>query len=328
MLKREFPSDKETEYSIDKKLNNNSSPNNSFNNTLEISDLSLNTSEMAMFNNSIFNSLKVLESLDTTQNDSMETDETPTENDQMLQKIIQTSDNGGIVSNNDLLKVILNGQEKTDTRLVKIDKKLSDISSKVDLNEENIQIVQKNCAINRGLILRNLASVNYIKQEKIDDEVFVSGFATIADEKTLVKKLCKTFNTPENSIKSHHSIQTKKDGGIKSMLNIKFCTKEDQIKFLTSARAKPIDRAAVLDKPGLDDTGKAIKISRRLTPENRQVISNLLEKQSKNLIKSIRYRNCTYQFQPLTDDKYIAVPSIEHLQLYNFKVDFTKSTKK
>lgn len=317
MLKRDYPKDAETEYNAEKKINNNSSPIQ--NNSLDISDLSMNSSEMALFNNSKFNSLKALETLHSTDSDEMDTDETPTENDKKLQKIIATSENGGDISNSDLLKVILNGQEKTDTRLIKIDKKLSEVTRKADLNTNNIRILQENCVVNHGLILKNLASVNYIKQEKIDDEVVVSGFATIADEKVVIKKICKKYNTPENSIKSHHAIETKKNGVIKSILNIKFCTKEDQIKFLASARAIPIDRAALLDSSDLNDAGKGIKVSRRLTYENRQVLIRLLENQSNKLIKVIRYKNCHYQFQPLTEDNFFAVPSIEHLKLYNLK---------
>lgn len=317
MLKREYPKDAETEYNEEKKLNNNSSPTQ--NNSLDISDLSLNSSEMALFNNSKFSSLKSLETFHNLDSDEMDTDETPTENDEKLQKIIDTSENGGDISNSDLLKVILSGQEKTDTRLIKIDKKLSEVTRKADLNTNNIRILQENCVVNHGLILKNLASVNYLKQEKIDDEIVVSGFASIADEKTLIKKLCKKFNTPENSIRSHHAIETKKDGVTKSILNIKFCKKEDHIKFLSSAKANPMDRAALLDNPGLNDAGKEIKISRRLTYENRQVLIRLLENQSNNLIKTIRYKNCQYQFQPLTDNKFFGVPSIEHLKLYNLK---------
>lgn len=230
------------------------------------------------------------------------------------------STNAGILS-------LLKSQKDTSFKIDKIDKKLATISTKVDINAKNIEIINENVSHHDRLILKNLESVNYMKQEKIDKEIFISGFEKVPNEATVIAELCSFYDYEVNIVQSFRIIPTNGgDGGFKAFVNVVFCTKSDQIKFLKTVREKgPINEArlAGIVKPsdvnGATSAAQAptreLKISRRLTQENRDVIKELQELGNGKNYK-IRFRNCFYEVQFVQGGRFITMPSTEHIKLY------------
>lgn len=297
-----------------------SSDSSSANNSLKFSGLSLEISEFEVFKCNLF-TMKQLQALNSTENNmDFEEEDVPNESDKILADLAKFS-NTSDVPNNALLKGIMHiieGQKNTDTKIEKLDKKLSGVSNLAELNKNNIQIINENCLVNNKLILKNLANVNFIKQDKIDDEVFLTGFHVIDDDKYLIKELVKFYEIAQNCIRSYRVVPVKNDdGSVKSTyLFIKFAIKDDQIKFLTAVRTKgSITRAMLSKEKKAGDETKKIKISRSLTPENRKVITRLSGLLEDKKIAGIKYRNCCYQLKPLNEDKFLPIPSIEHLDL-------------
>lgn len=222
----------------------------------------------------------------------------------------------------DLMKAIacvVKVTTKTSKEVSSINKKMCSLAKKVDNNSNNIKIINNNANLQHNQIMKNIESINYLKQEKIDKEVFISGFATVPDDKLALKELFKFYNTPQNKIQTCRIIPVKNpDGSIKgAFMNLQFCTKEDQIAFLKTVKDKgPITSKTVMPSTSGTPDGKKLKISRRLTIENRQVIGRLLSLQEQGKISKTRFRNCFYQVQPLGQDKFIPIPSTDHLDMY------------
>lgn len=226
--------------------------------------------------------------------------------------------NAGILS-------LLKSQKDTSFKVDNIDKKLTKISKQVDINTKNIDIINENVSHHDSLILKNLESVNFMKQEKIDKEIFISGFEKVPIEATVITELCQFYDYEVNIVQSVRIIPTNGgEGGFKAFVNVVFCTKADQIKFLKTVRDKgPINEARLAGIKPSDENGgtstevptRELKISRRLTQENRDVIKQLQELgKGKNL--KIRFRNCFYEVQFVQGGRFITMPSTEHIKLY------------
>lgn len=213
--------------------------------------------------------------------------------------------------------------KQTRSNVTSINSKLSTITKKVEINSKNINTLNTNAQIQYNIVMKNLENVNFMKQEKIDNEIFVSGFEQIPDEKLVIKEFCKFYSLPHNTIKEYRVIPSKNsDGSIKSaFMNIQFCLKADHIKCLKAVRETgplPLNNVT----PSLSSSSsttthnpksKKLKISRRLTIENKKVISRLQPLLDEKKISKIRYRNCFYEMMPLQQSKFIPVPSVEHL---------------
>lgn len=313
-----------------KKQNRDTSSSNSqnsgLNRSLPISEssqtysslkLSLEIDEFDMFNAGAMKGLEVFNSTENNVEEDQDVSMTDPENDRILEELTANS-NTGSASNDCIMKgiaALLKGQKSTDARIVKLDKKITEAGNKANVNERNIKTIHENCIYNNNLILKNIENVNYLKQEKIDDEIFVSGFAEIPDLKYTIKELFKFYDMPQNTIKSYKSFPVTKNSVITTFLNIKFCTKEDQIKFLVKFRAKPINRDVLLEQKTAADAAKKIRISRRLTFENRQVLGKVVKLLEEKKIHAIRYRNCCYQTQLVNEGNFISIPSCEHLKM-------------
>lgn len=231
----------------------------------------------------------------------------------------------------DVMKGIASLLKKSNTTskgVSSINKQLSNLSTRVDLNTKNINILSNNADLQNNIIMKNLENVNYLKQDKIDREIFISGFEKIPDDKIVVKELCKFYNMQQNAIKSYRSIPSKNvDGSLKAaFMNVEFCTKQDQIKLLKSVKEVGQPTLKALTNPSSPSQsstanlqvldGKKIKISRRLTAENRNVIGRLRVLLDEKKIAKVRFRNCFYELQPLKETKFLTIPSVEHLEHY------------
>lgn len=262
--------------------------------------------------------LEVLNSTESNKMDYLEGNQ-PSENDKMINEIINSAE----VSNNDIMKgiaMLLEGQKSMQANIEKIDKALKEVTDDVKLNTKNIEIVNENCAKNNDLILQNVIAINHLKQEKIDNEIFLSGLSELPDDKYAIKELLRFYDTPRNHVISYRAAPVNKPNGKKAtFMFIMFATKEDQIQFLDKVRKKgTINRATLLENKTAADEAKSLKVSRSLTPENRKIITRLSAALNDKKIKKVRYRNCCYQFQPLTNEAFITVPTSEHLKLYGF----------
>lgn len=225
----------------------------------------------------------------------------------------------------DVMKTLANltkTTNKTCKQVTSINTKLSTLTKKVDINSKNILILNSNAEVHDKIIMRNLENVNFIKQDKIDREVFVSGFDKMPDDRCVIKEICKFYNLPQNQIKSNRVIPSKNaDGSFKNaFMNIEFCLKEDQINFLKAVRqVGQMTLKSVI--PNISSTSsqndsRKLKISRRLTIENRQVINRLRALLDENKIAKVRFRNCFYEIKPLQQENFVKIPSTEHLDLY------------
>jgi hypothetical protein len=73
-----------------------------------------------------------------------------------------------------------------------------------------------------------------------------------------------------------------------------------------------------MDTSSIQHENTPIKIFNRLTKENRLVIASLrkLQKEGKILKDGIRYRNCSFEVKVDADSNFVAIPSLDHLNLF------------
>lgn len=292
--------------------------------------LSISETDFNYFHQNLHKMKKITQLNSTEISSDNEDNENLNDNEDQDIEIQQILDN----QNPSLLDVMkgIAGQMKKSNKVYKcinsINKKLSNLTKKVDINSKNIVTLNNNANLQNVMIMNNLENVNYIKQDKIDREVFISGFGKMPeDSKVVIKELCKFYSTPHNSIKTYRTIPSKNiDGSIKgAFMNIEFCTKEDHIKFLKAVKEKgqPTMQALNSTSPSANPTtstqqnndARKIKISRRLTIENRKVIGRLRILLDEKKIEKIRFRNCFYEILPLQQERFLAIPSTEHLDL-------------
>lgn len=261
--------------------------------------------------------------LNSTMSDSLEKNENPaSELDGFTDVMRKNKEEKKEMSNNDLatgISLLISMQKSTLDRFDSLDKKLSAVNIKTNTNTKNIDIIHQNSLYQTDLIYKNIESASYFKQDKIDKEVFLSGFPSVPDEKIVVKELCKLYKVQLNSIKHHKAIPVKNsDGTIKSAyMIIEFATKEDHIQFIQNKNTTGQPTLAKLTHQEVNDvTKKIIKISRRLSIENRQIIHKLRELQTANKIIKIRFRNCFYEVLVKQDGKFQPIPSMPHLNVF------------
>lgn len=319
-----MPNKRNRNTSFDENLSFNSSKKKALNNTTtfstllndncDFSDISLISSEMEMFK---VNLLKP-DFLNSTMSDSPEKNDDPASE---IDKFSEELKGKKEVSNNDLatgISMLISMNKSTNNRLESLDNKLTAVNVQANINTKNIDLIHRNTLVQADLIFKNIESVCYFKQDKIDKEIFLSGFPAVPDERIIIKELCKLYKVQQNTIKHHRTVTIKnKDGTTKSAyMVIKFATKEDQIQFLQNKNVTGQPTLAKLTNQEVNENNKRIiKISRRLSVENRQIIQKLREYQTANKIVKIRFKNCFYEVLAKQDGKFQPIPSIPHLNM-------------
>lgn len=230
--------------------------------------------------------------------------------DVMIKEIEDSGDlKQGVLGIFKMLKSIK--QDNKDTN-----KKFLEWSEHVKNNTNNIAILNDNISIQQEQILKNTENVNFIKQSQIDMEVFVAGLPPAVDDKLVMDELVKFYEFDLGTVMSYKSVSITAKIPQKIM-NVKFTSKDHQILFLTKVKNKGPFHKNKLDAEA--DATKKIAIKRRLTKENRDINALLQDLLEKNLIHKVRYRNCFYEFQHKLNSKFVAVPSLLHLDLLNVK---------
>lgn len=230
--------------------------------------------------------------------------------DQMIHEMESTGDlKKDLAGIFDLLKSIKLDNRETNGKLVKL-------TESVVNNTENIVILNDNINLQQKQILKNTENVNFIKQSQIDKEVFVAGIPTTTDDQFVMDELIKFYEFQLDSVLSYKAI-TVTTKTPQKIINIKFTTKDNQIAFLTLVKTKgPFFTKKLVSEA---DPSKKIAIKRRLTQENRDVNVRLQKLLENNKIHKVRYRNCFYEYQLSASSKFVAVPSIQHMDFFNLK---------
>lgn len=267
--------------------------------------------------------------LDMELDDSVSNNQPPSEVDQFLVEYGSRPNLDG-VSNGDLMRgllAIVKNLKSVEVKIGNLERKVTSINNQVKINSGNIAICNDNIKRYRDLALESIAGTNFNKQDKIDNQVFITGLGNQPNVKLVITELCKYYDIPRNSITSHKVIQIKDRNGQQkgSLMNMGFAEKEDQIDFLIKvndkAAMKYVDKPVTSAQTSASSTSTAqtsastreLRISRRLTMENRVVLGELKRLQANNQIFSIRYRNCCYQYKLTERDDFIPAPSIQHL---------------
>lgn len=200
-----------------------------------------------------------------------------------------------------------------------INQQISSLNRKTSENSTNIKTVHENVNHNHVLILKNIESVNFLKQQQVDNNVMMSGFPKLPDEKFVKKSFCKIYSVPENAIESTKTFETNNSNpkASKALMFFTFRNKQDQINLMKKKQEiGEVNLSQFTQNSTNEDKKKILKVSRCLSLENRQVISQLRHLIDIKSILTIRYRNCCFQMQIEEDGKFIPVPSIEHLKQY------------
>lgn len=273
----------------------------SFSCTSEFEDFRLKYQQLKMKQQEILNST----------DDEMDVeDEIEIPNDPFLDEFKNKTD----YNINDVMRGVMHMIEKqstTDTKIASINKELSKINKKVDINKKNINTLNANANTQYQLILKNIAAVNFLEQSKIDNEVFVSGFRQAVEE-TFIDQICLNYEINADCF-SHKLINLKnQDNSFRAaFINITFVDKQNQISFLKKVKEK-----GPIIIPSSSSDPITIKFSRKLSAENRKVIAKLVDMLKRGVIGKIRYRNCFYEALPPNSPVFVPIQSEEHLKSF------------
>lgn len=187
--------------------------------------------------------------------------------------------------------------------------------------ENSVEIINMKKTINSMSEINKKLTEKVIRaeQSQIANEVFVSGLPHMTDSSKIVDALCALLKMPVNSVENHYSYKFKnKTSNVEeSHLVIKFKSKPLHIMFNKKKReaGKILVKQLITLPTAAPDI--AIKISNRLILENRLVIKELRDLQTKAVVQEggIRYRNCLFQAKLGDDPNFIPIPSCEHLSI-------------
>lgn len=291
-----------------------SSPEKSVSNNM--SGVSIESSEFDLFKKKIsFEEMKhsTIEDFSENADDEMEVDPTS-----VLMMEMEKQDE---ITNKDLFKLmssIYNVGKKTADDIKRIQNNIVTLNIQSTTNTTNIKKLYTNLLNQYDLNFKTLDKVNRRDQKEIDQEIFVSKIKPDMNPTTVVKKICSFYKIPENCIESFKSYKVKNpDKSDKSInLTIKFVDKEDQITFLQGkSTAGTPTYGYILNQPAANSDKTAIRITRHLTWENRQIGYQLNVLSSLKRIYKTRYKNCCYEIMLKEGGTFIPIPSLEHLKL-------------
>lgn len=154
-------------------------------------------------------------------------------------------------------------------------KQLSDVTKKTVENTISIHNVQSDFSND---VMTLTAKINKAEQQRIDDEIFISGFSSKPDADFAVNELCKLFNFPISSISKKYSYEfLNRSKNIKEgHVVIKFNSKTDQINFnKIKLQHGPVFVDQLMVNTPNNPTRQSLKISNRHTPSNRSIIASL-----------------------------------------------------
>lgn len=213
------------------------------------------------------------------------------------------------------------------SKITNIEKKIATIDTKLSDHGSRIKKLEATTDTLRDDVDKNTATVNYFKQKEIDNKVLISGFQAVPDHQTVSKTILALYemsDSPHSSYSYQRTITTKEGQKMTvGALVIEFCSKSDQIKFISRKKAKgPIMLKQLFHNGG----DQKLKIFGILTEENVKIQKKVRSLLEDDLITEIKFKNCTFIIKITPTSLPLAVSTSDQAEALNINLR-TKNLK-
>lgn len=224
-----------------------------------------------------------------------------------------------------LLQLLLNTAESLKNSNKSFNEKLRNTSTHI------VEIKTAHSALLNDLV-KTKAEINVLQQQRISNDIIVSGFPSKPDATEAVNKICENYNVEIGMISSAYSYEIDVEKSIidgedekkivkMGFLVISFYSKNAQIQFNMNRKAKGPMYAKQIYPEAPDDIGNTKLVFKfKLIKAYRVLNYDLNTLRNNNIIKSFKYRNGRFTLTTITD-KTVTVATPEEIVEYKIALE-------
>lgn len=180
--------------------------------------------------------------------------------------------------------------------------------------------------------IKTKGEINVLQQQRISNEIIVSGFPNKPDPTEAVNKICENYNIQIGTISSAYSYEVDveksiNDGDLEKkvvkmgFLVISFYSKNAQIQFNMNRKAKGPMYVKQIFTEASDEIGNTKLVFKfKLIKAYRALNYDLNNLRNNNIIKSFKYRNGRFTLTTNTDD-IVTVAASEEIANYKLALE-------